>query len=76
MMKAEEVIVHLLQLCEAYKTILHWQITARVALGSLFLDGRCTLQVREAVSQIIANGRLYDFDNLLKKKEVKKNIAG
>jgi hypothetical protein len=60
-----EAIKHILQLCEAYKTYMHWQVTARIALGSLYLDERITEEDRDLISEDIGHNKLYDYDYLL-----------
>lgn len=64
-MTRNQALFHILILCQAYKSILHWQVTARVALGSLYLDNRITSEIREFISKEIETQRLYDHDHLL-----------
>lgn len=65
-MEKEQAIKHILTLANAYKSILHWQITARVALGSLYLDARISDETRNEISKLIESQQLLAFDYLVK----------
>jgi hypothetical protein len=54
-MGKDEAINHIYQLTEYHKHTLHWQITARVALSSLYADDRMDDPTYEFIDNCIAN---------------------
>ncbi len=66
-MKKEAAIRHILEICETYKGYIHWQITARVVLASLYHDARIIKKFRDEISEEISQGTLYNHDHLLRR---------
>lgn len=64
-MNFDQAVAHILRVCEAGKTVVHWQVAARICLASLYLDARISAAVREEISGFIRYGTLYQFDYLL-----------
>jgi hypothetical protein len=64
-MKQDQAIKHILEVCNALKSFIHWQVCARCVLASLFHDARITRDVQKFISQEISNGTLLRFDYLL-----------
>lgn len=64
-MTTEEAAIHILTLVRSYKNILHWQVTSRIALGSLYLDGRVLNDVRDEIDGMISSSSLLKLESLL-----------
>jgi hypothetical protein len=68
-MHFQSAVRHILQVCNLSKAYVHWQVSSRIVLMSLALEGRISNQVREQISNEIANGTLLNWDHLLEKEE-------
>ena len=64
-MKRELAIKHILEICKTYQYYIHWQISARITLASLYHDARISPALRLEISSLIENQKLMDYDYLL-----------
>jgi hypothetical protein len=65
-MKRETAIIHLLKLAYSFQNFVHWQVTCRIALGSLYLDARISDITRNQISDMIANRDILGYATIAK----------
>jgi len=58
----DEAILHILACNRNLKHLLHWQMTSRAVLVSLYLQDNITDEIYDFIDQIIADGVLINLD--------------
>jgi len=64
-MNRTQALRHLFHVMKRTEGMVHWQVSTRITLISLYLDGRVTTKLRDELDGLISSGQFLNEDHVI-----------